>query len=71
MRDIAVLAFFVGCIGATLWRPWLGVLCLALFSYIPAIKERAAYKTKCSHQREPVSGIKAFGGIQNMAIQNP
>ncbi len=34
MRDIAVLAFLVGCIGATLWRPWLGVLCLAVFSYL-------------------------------------
>ena len=34
MRDIAVLVFLVGCIGATLWRPWLGVLCLAVFSYL-------------------------------------
>ena len=34
MRDIVVLAFLVGCIGATLWRPWLGVLCLAVFSYL-------------------------------------
>ena len=34
MRDIAVLAFLVGCIGITLWRPWLGVLCLAVFSYL-------------------------------------
>ncbi len=34
MRDIAVLAFLIGCIGVTLWRPWLGVLCLAVFSYL-------------------------------------
>ena len=34
MRDIAVLAFLVGCMGITLWRPWLGVLCLAVFSYL-------------------------------------
>ena len=34
MRDIAVLAFLFGCIGATIWRPWLGVLCLAIFSYL-------------------------------------
>jgi len=34
MRDIAVLAFLVGCIGITLWRPWLGVICLAVFSYL-------------------------------------
>jgi len=34
MRDIAVFAFLVGCIGITLWRPWLGVLCLAVFSYL-------------------------------------
>jgi len=34
MRDIIVFAFLVGCFGATLWRPWLGVLCLAVFSYL-------------------------------------
>ena len=34
MRDIAVFAFLVGCIGATIWRPWLGVLSLAVFSYL-------------------------------------
>ena len=34
MRDLAVLAFLLCCIGATLWRPWLGVLCLAVFSYL-------------------------------------
>jgi len=34
MRDIAVLAFLIGCIGATFWRPWLGVLSLAVFSYL-------------------------------------
>jgi probable O-glycosylation ligase (exosortase A-associated) len=34
MRDIAVFAFLLGCIGATLWRPWLGVLCLSVFSYL-------------------------------------
>jgi len=34
MRDIAVFAFFVGSIGAAFWRPWLGVLALAVFSYM-------------------------------------
>jgi probable O-glycosylation ligase (exosortase A-associated) len=34
MRDIVVLAFLIGCIGATIWRPWLGVLSLAVFSYL-------------------------------------
>ncbi len=34
MRDIAVLLFLAGCIGAAFWRPWLGVLALAVFSYM-------------------------------------
>ena len=34
MRDLVVLAFLVGGIGVTLWRPWLGVLALAVFSYL-------------------------------------
>jgi probable O-glycosylation ligase (exosortase A-associated) len=34
MRDLAVLAFLIGCIGISFWRPWLGVLCLAVFSYM-------------------------------------
>jgi len=34
MRDIAVLVFLVSCIGVTVWRPWLGVLCLAILSYL-------------------------------------
>ncbi|MDA9981325.1 putative O-glycosylation ligase, exosortase A system-associated, partial [Gammaproteobacteria bacterium] len=34
MRDYVVLAFFVGAVGVTLFRPWLGVLALAVFSYL-------------------------------------
>jgi probable O-glycosylation ligase (exosortase A-associated) len=34
MRDIAVFIFLLGCMGVTLWRPWHGVLCLAVFSYL-------------------------------------
>ncbi len=34
MRDIVVFIFFIGCIGAAIWRPWLGVLALAVFSYM-------------------------------------
>ncbi|WJW74451.1 putative O-glycosylation ligase, exosortase A system-associated [Thiohalobacter sp. IOR34] len=34
MRDIVVLLFLVGAIGAAFWRPWLGVLALAVFSYM-------------------------------------
>jgi len=34
MRDIAVLLFLIACIGASLWRAWLGVLALAVFSYL-------------------------------------
>lgn len=34
MRDIAVLLFFLGCVGAAFWRPWLGVLALAVFTYL-------------------------------------
>ncbi len=34
MRDIAVLLFLIACIGATLRRAWLGVLALAVFSYL-------------------------------------
>jgi len=34
MRDLIVLAFLVAGIGASIWRPWLGVLVLAIFSYL-------------------------------------
>lgn len=34
MRDISVLIFLIICISATFWRPWLGVICLAVFSYL-------------------------------------
>lgn len=34
MRDLFVLAFLVAGIGVTIWRPWLGVLALAVFSYL-------------------------------------
>jgi len=34
MRDIAVLLFITGCIIAALKKPWLGVLSLAIFSYL-------------------------------------
>ncbi len=34
MRDIVVLLFLTGCIGGALYRPWLGVLSLAIFSYL-------------------------------------
>ncbi|WP_297529683.1 putative O-glycosylation ligase, exosortase A system-associated [Thiohalobacter sp.] len=34
MRDVAVLLFLVGCIIAAFRRPWLGVLGLAVFSYM-------------------------------------
>ena len=34
MRDIAVLIFLLSCIVATLKMPWLGVLSLAVFSYM-------------------------------------
>jgi len=34
MRDIAVVIFLIACIGAALYRPWLGVLSLAVFSYL-------------------------------------
>mgnify|MGYP006280407767 CR=1 FL=1 len=34
MRDLAVFLFLIGCIFAAFWRPWLGVLALAVFSYM-------------------------------------
>jgi len=34
MRDIAVLIFLIACIGGALYRPWIGVLALAVFSYL-------------------------------------
>jgi probable O-glycosylation ligase (exosortase A-associated) len=34
MRDIAVLLFLIFCIGGAFYRPWLGVLALAVFSYL-------------------------------------
>jgi putative inorganic carbon (HCO3(-)) transporter len=34
MRDITVLIFITGCIIAALKKPWLGVLALAIFSYL-------------------------------------
>lgn len=34
MRDFVVLVFLVGCIYAALKKPWLGVLSLAVFSYL-------------------------------------
>ncbi|MDD2658409.1 MAG: putative O-glycosylation ligase, exosortase A system-associated [Methylococcales bacterium] len=34
MRDIAVLIFLTGCIYAAVKKPWLGVLSLAIFSYL-------------------------------------
>lgn len=34
MRDFVVLVFVVGCIYAALKKPWLGVLSLAVFSYL-------------------------------------
>jgi probable O-glycosylation ligase (exosortase A-associated) len=34
MRDPAVLLLLLAACGATLWRPWLGVLALALFGYM-------------------------------------
>ena len=34
MRDIVVLIFITGCIIAALKKPWLGVLSLAIFSYL-------------------------------------
>ncbi|HHZ88702.1 MAG TPA: putative O-glycosylation ligase, exosortase A system-associated [Chromatiaceae bacterium] len=34
MRDAVVLAFLIGCVVMTIKRPWWGVLCLAIFSYM-------------------------------------
>ena len=34
MRDIAVLIFLIACIGGAIYRPWFGVLALAVFSYL-------------------------------------
>lgn len=34
MRDLAVLSFLIACIVAAFRRPWLGVLALAVFSYM-------------------------------------
>lgn len=34
MRDIVVLIFLIGCIGAAIKKPWWGVLSLAIFSYL-------------------------------------
>ena len=34
MRDISVLLFLLFLCGASIWRPWLGVLSLAIFSYL-------------------------------------
>ena len=34
MRDIAVLIFLIGCVVAALRQPWVGVLALAIFSYM-------------------------------------
>lgn len=34
MRDIAVLFFLTGCIVAAMKKPWLGVISLAIFSYL-------------------------------------
>jgi probable O-glycosylation ligase (exosortase A-associated) len=34
MRDIAVLLFFLACVGVTFWRPWLGVIALTIFVYL-------------------------------------
>jgi len=34
MRDIAVLIFLIGCIGASTYKAWYGVLALAIFSYL-------------------------------------
>jgi len=34
MRDIVVLIFLIGCIGAAIKKPWWGVLSLAVFSYM-------------------------------------
>jgi len=34
MRDLIVLVFLVGCVVAALRRPWIGVLALAIFSYM-------------------------------------
>lgn len=34
MRDIVVLLFLIGCFIAALKKPWYGVLCLAIFSYL-------------------------------------
>lgn len=34
MRDIVVLIFLTGCIGAAIKKPWWGVLSLAVFSYL-------------------------------------
>lgn len=34
MRDLIVLLFLAAGMGVTFWRPWLGVLALAVFSYL-------------------------------------
>jgi probable O-glycosylation ligase (exosortase A-associated) len=34
MRDLAVLAIVVACVGLAFYRPWLGVLALAVFAYL-------------------------------------
>ncbi|MDT8427000.1 MAG: putative O-glycosylation ligase, exosortase A system-associated [Methyloprofundus sp.] len=34
MRDIVVFIFLTGCIGASLYKTWYGVLALAIFSYL-------------------------------------
>ncbi len=34
MRDIVVLLFLAVCIGGAVYRPWIGVLALAVFSYL-------------------------------------
>jgi putative inorganic carbon (HCO3(-)) transporter len=34
MRDVVVLIFLIGCIVAAIRQPWLGVLALAVFSYL-------------------------------------
>ena len=34
MRDLIVLLFLAAGMGAAFWRPWLGVLALAVFSYL-------------------------------------
>jgi probable O-glycosylation ligase (exosortase A-associated) len=34
MRDVAILAIVLACVGLTFYRPWLGVLALAVFGYM-------------------------------------